>query len=169
MQHVQAVRNHISGLSTKDYTGLKGVNSLDFVLLFMPIDSSFMAAFDEDQQLFTDAFEQRIIVVTPTTLLATLRTIENLWRYERQNQNAKEIAERAGAIYDKLRGFIDDMEKIGKQLSACTTTYNSAMTRLTKGRGNIISQAGRLTELGVKVKKEIPRTITDISDQDIPN
>ncbi len=169
LQHVQAVRNHISGLSTKDYTGLKGVNSLDFVLLFMPIDSSFMAAFDEDQHLFTDAFEQQIIVVTPTTLLATLRTIENLWRYERQNQNAKEIAERAGAIYDKLRGFIDDMEKIGKQLSTCTTTYNSAMTRLTKGRGNIISQAGRLTELGVKVKKEIPRTITDTSDTDIPN
>jgi len=168
-QHVLAVRNHIKGLSSKDYTTLKGVNSLDFVLLFMPIDSSFMAAFEEDEELFTNAFEQRIIVVTPTTLLATLRTIENLWRYERQNQNSKEIAERAGAIYDKMRGFIEDMEKIGKQLATCTMTYDSAMIKLTKGRGNIVSQAGRLTELGVKVKKDIPRSITDLSDPDIPN
>ena len=168
-QHVLAVRNHIKGLSSKDYTSLKGVNSLDFVLLFMPIDSSFMAAFEEDEELFTNAFEQRIIVVTPTTLLATLRTIENLWRYERQNQNSKEIAERAGAIYDKMRGFIEDMEKIGKQLSTCTMTYDAAMIKLTKGRGNLVSQAGRLTELGVKVKKDIPRSITDLSDPDIPN
>lgn len=168
-QHVQAVRNHIIGLSSKDYTDLKGITSLDFVLLFMPIDPSFMAAFEEDEQLFSEAFEQRIIVVTPTTLLATLRTIENLWRYERQNQNSKEIADRAGAIYNKLCGFIEDMEKIGKQLASCSMTYDSAMTRLVKGRGNVISQASRLTELGVKVKKEIPRTITEISDQDMPN
>jgi DNA recombination protein RmuC len=168
-QHVLAVRNHIKGLSAKDYTALKGVNSLDFVLLFMPIDSSFMAAFEEDEELFTNAFEQRIIVVTPTTLLATLRTIENLWRYERQNQNSKEIAERAGAIYNKMRGFIEDMEKIGKQLGTCTMTYDSAMIKLTKGRGNIVSQASRLTELGVKVKKDLPRSITDLSDPDIPN
>ncbi len=168
-QHVQSVRNHIIELSAKDYTGLKGINSLDFVLLFMPIDSSFVAACDEDDKLFSDAFEKQIIVVTPTTLLATLRTIENLWRFEKQNQHSKEIAERAGAIYNKLRGFIEDMEKIGKQLTTCSMTYDQAMTKLTKGRGNIISQAGRLTELGVKVKKEIPRSISDTSDTDIPN
>ncbi|MCW8824842.1 MAG: DNA recombination protein RmuC [Gammaproteobacteria bacterium] len=161
---VNSVRNHIKGLSSKDYTDLKGVRSLDFVLMFMPIETAFVAAFQSDEKLFSDAFEQKIIVVTPTTLLATLRTIENIWRYERQNQNAIKIADKASAVYDKLRGFIEDFEKIGTQLTTVQGSYDSALNKLTGGRGNLIKQAGDFVELGVKVKKEMPKSITESSD-----
>ena len=159
-QHAEAVRNHIKGLSNKDYSALKGLRSLDFVLLFMPIESAFIAAFQADEGLFTDAFEHKIIVVTPTTLLATLRTIENIWRYERRNENARVIADKAGSLYDKLCGFVEDMEKLGKQLSTVNGTYDAMRSKLSQGRGNLISQAGSFVELGVKVKKTLPKTIT---------
>jgi len=161
---VKSVRNHITGLSSKDYSDLKGVRSLDFVLMFMPIETAFVAAFQSDEKLFSDAFEKKIIVVTPTTLLATLRTIENIWRYERQNQNAIKIADKASAVYDKLRGFIEDFEKIGNQLTTVQGSYDSAMHKLTSGRGNLIKQAGDFVELGVKVKKELPKSITESSE-----
>ena len=161
---VNSVRNHISGLSSKDYTDLKGVRSLDFVLMFMPIETAFVAAFQSDEKLFSDAFEKKIIVVTPTTLLATLRTIENIWRYERQNQNAIKIADKASAVYDKLRGFVEDFEKIGTQLTTVQGSYDSALNKLTSGRGNLIKQAGEFVELGVKVKKELPKSITESSE-----
>jgi len=159
-QHAEAVRNHIKGLSNKDYSALKGLRSLDFVLLFMPIESAFIAAFQADEGLFTDAFEHKIIVVTPTTLLATLRTIENIWRYERRNENARAIADKAGSVYDKLCGFVEDIEKLGKQLSTVNSTYDAMRSKLSQGRGNLISQAGSFVELGVKVKKTLPKTIT---------
>ncbi len=159
-QHADAVRNHIKGLSNKDYSALKGLRSLDFVLLFMPIESAFIAAFQADEGLFTDAFEHKIIVVTPTTLLATLRTIENIWRYERRNENARAIADKAGSIYDKLCGFVEDIEKLGKQLSTVNSTYDALRSKLSQGRGNLISQAGSFVELGVKVKKTLPKTVT---------
>lgn len=172
-EHVKAVRNHIEALSGKDYSGLKGLRSLDFVLMFMPIESAFVAAFQADERLFSDAFERRIVVVTPTTLLATLRTIENIWRYERQNENAREIADRAGAVYDKLRGFVEDMEKLGIQISTAHRTYEGAMNKLTRGRGNLISQAQKFQDLGVKVRKELSRTVLEQADieeseKDIP-
>lgn len=163
-QHVLAVRQHITTLSEKDYSSIVGVKSLDFVLLFMPIEPAFMVAFQADDSLFNHAFDRRIVVVTPTTLLATLRTIENIWRYERQNNNAQVIAERAGAIYDKLRGFVDDMEKLGVQLSTIDSTYAAAMTKLTQGRGNLISQANRFVELGVKVRKPLSNSIIEKSE-----
>ncbi|MFL1483485.1 DNA recombination protein RmuC [Marinobacter sp. LN3S78] len=159
--HVDAVRQHIRGLSEKDYSQLHGLHSPDFVLLFMPIEPAFVAAFQYDENLFAEAFEKKIIVVTPTTLLATLRTIENIWRYERQSQNARKIADRASAVYDKLRVFVEAMEKMGGQLQTVQTTYDGAMNTLTRGRGNLISQASKFVELGVRVKKELPRTITD--------
>ncbi|MBN2644785.1 MAG: DNA recombination protein RmuC [Desulfuromonadaceae bacterium] len=159
--HVAAVRQHITGLSEKDYTALKGVRSLDFVLMFMPVEAAFMAAFQADEGLFNHAFAKRIVVVTPTTLLATLRTVENIWRYERQNQNAQAIAERAGAVYDKLRGFIEDMEKLGAQLSTLDQTYHGAMNKLCQGRGNLVSQASRFVDLGVKVRKPLPKTVLE--------
>ena len=160
-QHTQAVRDHIKGLSDKDYAGLKGVRSLDFVLLFMPIESAFIAAFQSDERLFTDAFEHKIVVVTPTTLLATLRTIENIWRYERQNENARAIADKAGVVYDKIRGFVDDLDKLGKQLNTVHSTYDGVMNKLTQGNGNLIRQASSFVDLGVKVKKQLPRSITE--------
>lgn len=165
-EHISNLRKHVAQLSEKSYSDLKGITSLDFVLLFIPIDASYISACQMDDQLFADAYEKRIIIVTPTTLLATLKTVENLWRYEQQNKNAKEIADRAGSIYDKLRGFLVDMEKVGKQLATCTTTYESALGKLAHGKGNIISQAGRLTELGVTVKKKIPESIESLADTD---
>ncbi|MGZ5050432.1 MAG: DNA recombination protein RmuC [Methylobacter sp.] len=160
-QHTDAVREHIKGLSDKDYSGLKGLRSLDFVLLFMPIEAAFIAAFQADERLFADAFEHKIVVVTPTTLLATLRTIDNIWRYERQNENARAIADKAGVVYDKIRGFVEDLEKLGKQLSTVNATYDGVMNKLTQGNGNLIRQAGSFVELGVKVKKALPKTITE--------
>ncbi|MGZ5015146.1 MAG: DNA recombination protein RmuC [Methylobacter sp.] len=160
-QHTDAVREHIKGLSSNDYSSLKGIRSLDFVLLFMPIEAAFIAAFQADERLFTDAFEHKIIVVTPTTLLATLRTIENIWRYERQNENARAIADKAGQVYDKIRGFVDDLDKLGKQLSTVNSTYDGVMNKLTQGNGNLIRQASSFVELGVKVKKTIPKSITE--------
>ncbi|MFA6052651.1 MAG: DNA recombination protein RmuC [Methylobacter sp.] len=160
-QHTDAVREHIKGLSGKDYSGLKGIRSLDFVLLFMPIEAAFIAAFQADERLFTDAFEHKIIVVTPTTLLATLRTIENIWRYERQNENARAIADKAGSLYDKICGFVEDLDKLGKQLSTVHATYDGVMNKLSQGRGNLINQASSFVELGVKVKKTFPKNITE--------
>ncbi len=161
---VKSIRNHISDLNNKDYSDLKGVRSLDFVLMFMPIETAFVAAFQSDEKLFADAFEKKIVVVTPTTLLATLRTIENIWRYERQNQNALKISDKASAIYDKLRGFVEDFEKIGTQLVTVQGSYDAALNKLTSGRGNLIKQAGDFVELGVKVKKELPKSITESSE-----
>jgi DNA recombination protein RmuC len=159
--HVEAVRQHIKTLSAKDYSQLKGLRSLDFVLLFMPIEAAFMAAFQADEKLFNDAFEHKIVVVTPTTLLATLRTVQNIWRYEQQNENARLIASKAGALYDKIRGFVEDMEKLGNQLATVNKTYDDAMNKLTTGRGNLIRQASSFEELGVKVKKKLPKSLTE--------
>ncbi len=163
-EHVQAVRNHVNTLSGKDYSGLRGVRSLDFVLMFMPIEAAFMAAFQHDEKLFGDAFEKRIAVVTPTTLLATMRTVESLWRNERQNQNAARIAEQAGRVYDKFRGFLEDFEKIGAQLATVQRSYDGARRKLSEGQGNLVRQAEQFRELGVKVRKTLPRTLLDDAD-----
>ncbi len=159
--HIDSVRTHIKTLSEKDYSSLEGLRSLDFVLMFMPIEAAFMTAFQTDEKLFSDAFEHKIIVVTPTTLLATMRTIENIWRYERQNENAKLIADKAGTLYDKLRGVVEEFDKLGKQLATVNTTYEGVFNRLTQGQGNLIRQASDFVELGVKVKKTLPKNILE--------
>ena len=168
-QHIEAVRSHIRSLSDKDYSSLKGLRSLDFVLLFMPIESAFIEAFQGDEKLFNEAFERKIIVVTPTTLLATLRTIENIWRYERQNENARIIAEKAGTVYDKVRGLVEDLEKLGNQLATVHKTYDGVMNKLTLGNGNLIRQTSSFVDLGVKVKKTLPKSITEKAgfDEDV--
>lgn len=163
-EHIQAVRNHIKILGQKEYAGLSGLRSLDFILMFMPIEAAFMLAFQHDERLFNEGFANKIVVVTPTTLLATLRTIENIWRYERQNENSKVIAEKAGAVYEKLRAFLEDLEKLGNQLNAVQKTYDDAVNKLTRGRGNLIRQAESFVELGVKVNKSLPRIFTDQAD-----
>ncbi|MCH9697582.1 MAG: DNA recombination protein RmuC [Gammaproteobacteria bacterium] len=165
-KHIESVRKHIQDLSKKDYSSLKGLRSLDFVLLFIPIEAAFMIAFQCDEQLFSDAFEHKIIVVTPTTLLATLRTIENIWRFERQNENARSIADKAGSLHDKLCGFLEDMEKIGLQIDTMQRTYDAAMNKLSSGRGNLIRQADSLVQLGAKTKKNLPPNLLSNSDQD---
>jgi DNA recombination protein RmuC len=164
-----AIRNHIQSLAAKKYEELKGIQTLDFVMMFMPIEAAFATAVGHDENLLTEAFDQKIIIITPTTLLATLRTVESIWRYEHQSRNSLEIARRAGALYDKFRGFVEDMDRIGKQLETCRQTYDGAMNKLTQGRGNLIAQAQQLTELGVQVKKELPRTITEQTEAELRN
>lgn len=166
---LHAVRSHINSLGSKDYSGLLGVRSLDFVLMFMPIEAAFSTLFQEEDELFIEALAQNIIIVTPTTLLATLRTIENIWHYERQSKNSMEIAKRAGVMYEKFRSFIEDMEKIGKQLATCHSSYDSALVKLAQGRGNLVAQAEQLRELGVQVRKELPKSITDIAELELKN
>jgi DNA recombination protein RmuC len=132
--------------------------------MFMPIEAAFSTVFQQDENLFGEALTKNIIIVTPTTLLATLRTVENIWQFEHQSKNSLEIARRAGIMYDKFRGFLEEMEKIGKQLSTCHSTYDNALLKLTQGRGNLIAQAEQLKELGIQIKKEIPASITDFAD-----
>ena len=163
-EHLASIRRHIKGLSEKHYPDIKGMNSLDFVLLFIPIDASLATAGTIAPTLFTEAYERHIIIVTPTTLLVTLRTIENFWRQERQNKNARVIADTAGSLYDKFCGFLEDMDKLGKQLNTCTASYDSAMNKLRQGRGNLIGHARKLSKLGVPTKKEIPQSIDAGSD-----
>lgn len=165
-QHTEAVRNHIKGLSNKNYSGLKGLRSLDFVLMFMPMESAFMAAFQSDEKLFNDAFEQHIVVVTPTTLLATLRTIQNIWRYEQQNENARLIADKAGTLYEKIRGFVEDIDKLGNQLNTVHRTYDGLVNKLSTGNGNLLRQASSFEELGVKIKKKLPKSLTAQMQED---
>jgi DNA recombination protein RmuC len=129
----------------------------------MPIEPAFIEAVKYDGGLFDYAFQQKIILVTPTTLLAILKTIESIWRYEKQNVNARKIADSATSVYNKLTGFVGDMEKIGKQLTTVNSSYDNAMSKLTTGRGNLISLATRFTELGVKVKKALPDTVVEDS------
>ena len=153
--HLLALKNHLRTLSDKDYSSLKGVRSLDFVLMFIPIDAAFITAVQEEEALISDMYTQKIIIVTPTTLLATMRIIEHIWQLERQNHNAVEIANRASLLYDKLRGFLEDMDKLGKQLDTSRDSYDRAMNKLSRGRANLVLQARHFPELGIRVKKEI--------------
>ncbi len=161
--HVLSVRTHIKELSGKDYSALPGLKSPDFVLMFMPIEPAFRAVFQADDNLFQYGFDRKIIVVTPSTLLATLRTIENIWRFERQNENTKEIAARASKIHEKLRLYLVSMDELGKQLHRAQITYDQAVNRLSKGRGNLVQQTQEFVELGIKVKKEFPESMLEIS------
>lgn len=154
-EHVLSVRSHIKGLSEKKYEDLVGLRSLDFVLLFMPIESAYMLALEEDSNFFNETIKQNIMVVGPSTLLVTLRTIEYIWRNERQEQNAQEIAKKAADLYDKFVGFVDDMEDIGKQISKTQKSYDSAMNKLSTGTGNLVKRTDDMQKLGLKTKKKI--------------
>jgi DNA recombination protein RmuC len=170
LQRLKAsIKSHISELSEKNYPGLQGLHSLDFVLMFIPVEAAFATVCKLDDTLITNALTANIVIVTPTTLLATLRTIENIWKFEHQSRNSAEIARRAGLMYDKFRGLIEDMEKIGKQLANCHSSYEGALLKLTRGRGNLVSQAEQLKELGVQVKKELPQSITEVSELELRN
>ncbi|MHB0819514.1 DNA recombination protein RmuC [Stutzerimonas stutzeri] len=155
-QHVLSLRNHLKGLSLKDYQRLDGLQSLDFVLLFVPIEAAFAAALQADPELFQEAYGKHIVIVSPTTLLATLRVIDSLWRQERQSQNAREIAERAGALYDKFVAFIQDLDEIGSRLQQLDRAYLGARNKLTDGRGNLIGRAEQLKLLGARASKRLP-------------
>lgn len=163
-QHLNSLRNHIKGLSIKDYESLEGVNSLDFVLIFVPVESAFMLALDSDPDMMRDAYDKGIILVSPSTLMATLRTIKNLWRYADQNRNAQLIADKAGKLYDQFVLYIDAMEDIGKHLDRSKDAWDTAHKRLSTGRGNLVGRTEELKKLGAKTKKSLPERMLPDSD-----
>ena len=155
-EHILSISSHVKGLSDKKYEKLEGVNSLDFVLLFMPIEGAFLIALEQDGEFFKRAYENNILVVSPSTLLVTLRTIEHIWRTQRQEEHAKKIAEEAEAMYNKLVLFVDEMQKVGAHIQKAQDSYETSMNRLKTGKGNIIKRAENMVKLGLKPKKTLP-------------
>ncbi|QGY44941.1 DNA recombination protein RmuC [Maribellus comscasis] len=160
-EHLLSIKTHIKGLSEKHYQTAKNLNSPDFVLLFIPIEASFSVAVQEDQELFSFAWDLKVVIVSPSTLLATLRTIASIWQQENQNRNALEIARQGGALYDKFVGFIGDMENMGKNLETTRKTYELAMNKLHTGAGNLVRRAENIKKLGAKTTKEIPGNLLE--------
>ncbi|AZC52412.1 DNA recombination protein RmuC [Pseudomonas chlororaphis subsp. piscium] len=160
-QHVLSLRNHVKGLAGKDYKRLEGLHSLDFVLLFVPMEAAFSAALQAEPNLFQEAFDRNIVIVSPTTLLATLRVIDSLWKQERQSQNAREIAERAGWLYDKFVLFIQDLDEVGNRLQQLDKAYSAARNKLTEGRGNLVSRSEQLRLLGARASKSLPADLLE--------
>ncbi|WP_297433679.1 DNA recombination protein RmuC [Sulfurimonas sp.] len=154
-EHIASISAHIKELSNKEYEKLQGVNTLDFVLLFMPIEGAFLLALEEDGEFFKHAYESQILVVSPSTLLVTLRTIEHIWRTQRQEEHAQKIAKEAEAMYDKLVLFVEEMQNIEAHLNKAHDAYDKAMNRLSSGKGNVIKRAQTMKELGLKPKKEL--------------
>lgn len=164
--HILAIRTHIESLSFKDYEQLQGLRTLDFVLIFIPIESAFMTAFDADPEMFSKAYERHIIVVSPTTLLATLRTVTSIWRYEQQNRNAEKIAAQAGAIHDQFVLVVESFLNLGQQLERSREAYELSLRRLNTGKGNLARRVSQLEELGARTKRKIPRELLEEGNAD---
>ncbi len=160
-EHVQAIRNHVNDLSSKNYQDLYQIKSLDFVMMFLPIEPAYMLAMQNDPNLWSFAYDRRILLISPTNLIAALKMIVNLWRVEYTNKNAVEIARQSGELYDKFKGFVDDLEDIGKKINATRSSYDDAMNKLTTGKGNLLRRAEKIRELGAKTSKELPKNLLD--------
>lgn len=160
-EHCQSIRAHIKGLSQKDYQQLHGLKSLDYVLMFIPLEPAFLLAIEHDPSLVNYALENNIMLVSPTNLLVALRTINNIWRYEYQNQNAQRIAKQAGKMYDKLCGYIEDMDKVGRAIDSLDKSYQNAMGKLSTGKGNLLRQAHQMQQLGVVTTKQLDAQLVD--------
>jgi DNA recombination protein RmuC len=158
-EHVNSLKRHVEQLGDKNYQDLYHMESPDFVLLFIPIESAFAVALNEDTNLYNKAFEKNIVIVTPSTLLATLRTIDSMWANQKQQENALEIARQAGALYDKFEGFVSDLLKIGKKMDEAKSEYQGAMNKLVDGNGNLITSVEKLKKMGAKAKKSLPENI----------
>ncbi|MDD3609397.1 MAG: DNA recombination protein RmuC [Halothiobacillaceae bacterium] len=158
-QHLASVRAHIRGLSERNYQTLYGLGSLDFVLMFVPVEPAFMLAITHDRELFMDAWQKNVLLVSPSTLLFVVRTVAHLWRQEAQTRNAQEIARRGAELYDKLSGFVADMQSLGNRLEQARKDYDGALSKLSTGRGNVIRQAEMLRELGIKPSKSLPESL----------
>ncbi|WP_452223411.1 DNA recombination protein RmuC [Lacinutrix chionoecetis] len=157
--HINSIRKHVDQLSDKKYEDLYDIESPDFVLLFVPIEPAFAVAINADNSIYNKAFEKNIVIVTPSTLLATLRTVDSMWNNEKQQQNAIEIAKQAGALYDKFEGLVSDLTGVGKKIDAAKTDYSSAMNKLVEGKGNLIGRVEKLKKMGAKAKKALPESI----------
>ncbi len=165
--HVSSIRAHVRGLSEKNYQNLYGIQSPDFVLMFIPVEPAFAAAMQADPDLYNEAFERNIILVSPTTLLATLATIENVWKQEYQNRNAQQIASRGGALYDKFVLFVESLKEIGMRLEQTRKSYDAAMGRLQTGSGNLVRQVEMLRTLGARTTKKLPEEMIDLESGDL--
>lgn len=159
--HLISVQSHIKKLSEKNYQQGAGMDSPDFVLLFLPIESSFSLAIQADRNLYSFAWDRKVVMVSPSTLLATLKTISSVWKHERQTKNALDIAEKAGSLYNKFVGFVEDMQKIERGLDSSRNAYNDAMNKLKEGRGNLVRQTERIRKLGAKTNKKLPKDLTE--------
>lgn len=166
-EHLMAIKRHVDHLSEKNYHDLYQMESPDFVLLFIPIESAFALALNEDTSLYNKAFEKNIVIVTPSTLLATLRTIDSMWTNQKQQENAVEIARQAGALYDKFEGFVSDLVKIGKKMDEAKVEYGNAMNKLFEGKGNLINSVEKLKKMGAKAKKALPDNILQRANKDL--
>jgi DNA recombination protein RmuC len=165
-QHVLSIRAHVKGLSEKNYTQLYQDKTPDFVLLFIPVEPAFAAALQAEPELYNESFEKNIVIVSPSTLLATLFTINTIWKRDRQNKYALEIAERGGAMYDKFVGFVESMDDIGNRIRQTQDSYETAMKRLNSGSGNLVRQAEMLKELGAKATKQLPESAKSDTEND---
>lgn len=165
-EHLNSLRRHVEQLSEKNYFDLYQMESPDFVLLFVPIETAFALALNEDNSLYNKAFEKNIVIVTPSTLLATLRTIDSMWTNQKQQENAVEIARQAGALYDKFEGFVSDLIKIGKKMDEAKVEYQGAMNKLVDGSGNLITRVENLKKMGAKAKKSLPDNIVNRANKE---
>ena len=165
-EHVTSIKRHVEQLGSKNYHDLYQIESPDFVLLFIPIEPAFAMALNEDTNLYNKAFEKNIVIVTPATLLATLRTIDSMWTNQKQQENALEIARQAGALYDKFEGFVADLIKIGKKIDESKIEYSGAMNKLVEGKGNLIVSVEKLKKMGAKAKKALPESILNRAEKD---
>jgi DNA recombination protein RmuC len=152
---IGSIKTHIKDLSSKEYEDIKEIKTLDFVLMFIPIEPAFVLAMNSDRTLFKTAFDNNIMLVSASTLIITLRTIENIWQYEYQNENAQLIAKKAADLYDKFAGFIEDLDEIGKNIHKTQKSYELATNKISSGKGNILSRVEEFKELGIKPKKEL--------------
>ena len=164
--HIQSLRQHIQGLSSKNYSSLYGIGSVDFVLMFVPIEPAFLLALKTAPNLYQEALAKNIVLVCPSTLMATLRTVAHLWRQDHQNRNALEIAKQCGTLYDKFVGFVDDLEKLGQRLDQAQGSYHDAFNKLKSGKGNLIRTAEKVRELGVKPSKNLSAPLLESSSED---
>ena len=162
-RHIDSLRSHVRALAEKNYQSLYGIRTPDFVLMFVPVEPAFALALREKAELFEDAFHRNVMIVSPTTLLISLRTIASIWRYEYQNRNAQELVRQCTALYDKFVGFVGDLEDIGKRLKAAQASYDDAYGKLSSGKGNLIRQVERIRELGLKPAKPLPTHLTELS------
>lgn len=162
--HINSIKAHVKGLSEKSYQNLYGLDGLDFVLLFIPIEPAFTLAVQHDQDLFNDAYSKNIVIVSPTTLIATLRTIASIWKQEYQNKNAIEIARQSGALYDKFQSFTEDLISIGKHLNGTQKAYQESMKKLSEGSGNLVKRAESIKKLGAKASKQIDERLLNRSE-----
>ena len=165
-EHINSIKRHVDQLGEKNYHDLYQMESPDFVLLFIPIEPAFAIALNEETTLYNKAFEKNIVIVTPSTLLATLRTIDSMWTNQKQQENAYEIARQAGALYDKFEGFVADLVKVGNKIKDSKTEYDAAMNKLVDGKGNLVTSVEKLKKMGAKAKKSLPESVLRRAESD---